>query len=128
MTEPIVFISQFRILEGKRTDVESMFVHAVDLIGSTKPRTALYAAFVDENGTQARIVHAFADAAAMASHFEGSDDRGKSLSDLMVLTGFEVYGRAPDAAVDQLRREAAAGDVGLEVYPEFLGGFIRAPS
>jgi hypothetical protein len=128
MTEPIVFISGFRILDGKRTEVESMFAHAVELIGSTKPRTALYAAFVDESGTRARIVHAFPDTAAMASHFEGSGDRAQSVSGLMVLTGFDVYGGAPEAAIDQLRREAAANNVDLKVYSEPLGGFIRAPS
>jgi hypothetical protein len=128
MIEPIVFISRFQILDGKRTEVASMFAHAVDLIGSTKPRTALYAAFVDDSGTQARIVHAFPDAAAMAIHFEGSDDRAQSVSELMVLTGFEVYGRAPDAAMHQLRREAAASNAALEVFSESLGGFIRTPS
>jgi hypothetical protein len=128
MTEPIVFISRFRILDGKRTEVASMFAYAVDLIGSTKPRTAVYAAFVDSSGTQARIVHAFQDAAAMAIHFEGSDDRAQSVSELMILTGFEVYGRAPDAAMDQLRREAAASNAALELFSEQLGGFIRTPS
>ena len=33
MNEPIVFISGFRILDRKRTEVESMFSHAVELIG-----------------------------------------------------------------------------------------------
>jgi hypothetical protein len=128
MNEPIVFISGFRILDRKRTELESMFSHAVELIGSTKPRTALYAAYVDEKGTHARIVHAFPDAAAVASHFEGSDDRAQSVSGLMVLTGFELYGRAPEGAIDQLRREAAASNVDLDDYSEPLGGFIRAPS
>ncbi len=128
MTEPIVFISRFRILDGKRTEVASMFAYAADLIGSTKPRTAVYAAYVDDSGTQARIVHAFQDAAAMAIHFEGSDDRAQSVSALMVLTGFEVYGRAPDAAMEQLRREAATSNAALEVFPDFLGGFIRTAS
>jgi hypothetical protein len=50
------------------------------------------------------------------------------VSDLMVLTGFDVYGGAPEAAIDQLHREAAASNVDLRVYSEPLGGFIRAPS
>lgn len=128
MTGPIVFISRFRILEGKRIEVESMFANAVGFISSAKPRTALYAAYLDESGTQARIVHAFPDAAAMASHFEGSEDRAQSTSELMVLTGFEVDGRAPDAAIDQLRREAAERNADLEAFSVPLGGFIRAPS
>lgn len=128
MAEPIVFISHFRIVDGKRMQVESMLAGAADLIGSTKPRTALFAAYVDESGTQARIVHAFPDAAAMASHFEGSDERAQSISELLQVTGFEVYGRAPDAAIAQLARDAAEGNAGLSVFSEPIGGFVRAPS
>jgi quinol monooxygenase YgiN len=128
MTEPIVFISRFQILDGKRDKFETAFNHLVDLIESTKPRTALYAAFVNEIGTEVRIIHAFPDAAAMTSHFEGSDERTESVSDLIVLAGFDVYGAAPVAAIEQLRREAAASSVELDLYPEPLGGFIRAAS
>ena len=126
MTEPIVFISHFRILDGKRTQVEMMLAHAVELIRSARPRTALFAAYVDESGTTARIVHAFPDAAAMVRHFEGSDERAQSVAELMVVTGYEVYGRAAEAAVHQLAREAAREEVGLELYSVPLGGFIRA--
>jgi quinol monooxygenase YgiN len=126
MAEPIVFISRFRILEAKRAAFESLFAGAIELIHSTKPRTALYAAFVDETGAKLRIVHAFPDAAAMTIHFEGSDERSQSVSELMVPAGFEVYGSAPEAAVDLLRREAAASSVELTLFSESLGGFLRA--
>lgn len=127
MAEPIVFISNFRIVNGKRAQAGSMLAYAADLIGSTKPQTALFAAYVDETGTEARIVHAFHDAAAMASHFAGSSERAMSVAELMSATGFQVYGPAPDAAIEQLAREAAEEKVALELFPVALGGFIRPP-
>jgi hypothetical protein len=78
MTEPIVFISRNRILPGKRAEFAAAYAQGVGMIGSSKPRTALFAAYVDETGTDVRIVHAFPDAAAMALHFEGSDERTTS--------------------------------------------------
>jgi hypothetical protein len=127
MTEPIVFISRNRILDGKRAEFASMYAMGVGFIGLTKPRTALFAAYLDETGTEVSIVHAFPDAAAMVLHFEGSDERSSSVSQLIAPAGFEIYGRAPAAAVDQVRREAGAAGLELKVLPESIGGFLRAP-
>jgi hypothetical protein len=128
MTEPIVFISRNRIVEGRGVEFASMFAQGVGAIGSMKPRTALFAAYLDDTGTEVSIVHAFPDAAALTLHFEGSDDRSTSVSRVIKPAGFTIYGRAPAAAVDQLRREAAIGGIGLELFPDPIGGFLRAPS
>src|SRR5207249_6602859 len=65
MAEPIVFISRWRIREGKRAEFEAMYAQGVESIGSSKPRTALFAAYLEEAGEELRIVHAVPDAAAM---------------------------------------------------------------
>jgi len=41
MAEPIVFISRWRIREGKRAELEAMYARAVLFIGSGKPNNAL---------------------------------------------------------------------------------------
>jgi chemotaxis response regulator CheB len=128
MAAPIVFISRWRIRQGKRAALEAMSAGAVAAIGSTKPRTALFAAYLDEAGEELRIVHAVPDAAALSDHFEGSQERSASVQDMIELLGFEVCGAAPEAAVDQLRRETAAvpGAV-LTLLPISIGGYLRAP-
>ena len=45
MAGPIVFISRWRIRQGKRAALEAMFAESLGFIGSAKPRTALFAAF-----------------------------------------------------------------------------------
>lgn len=50
MAEPIVFISRNRVRQGKREAFESAYAQGVDMIGSAKPRTALFAAYLDESG------------------------------------------------------------------------------
>jgi len=128
MAEPIVFISRWRIREGKRTEIEAMFAQGVGLIGSSKPRTALFAAYVDEAGEYLRIVHAVPDAAAMTDHFEGSEGSNALVEEMIELLGFEVYGAAPAAAVDQMRREAGAvPGAELTLLPISIGGCLRAP-
>jgi hypothetical protein len=127
MTEPIVFVSRNRIVEGRRAEWAAAYANAVDLIRSTKPRTALFAAYLDSTGSSVSVVHAFPDAAALARHFEGSDERSRSVSELIEPIDFEVYGPAPREAVDQLRREAGGKGVRLDIHMECLGGFLRAP-
>jgi quinol monooxygenase YgiN len=126
MAEPIVFISCSRIVDGKRAEFARAFAGAVEQIRQSKPRTALFAAYVDEAGTAVKIIHVFPDAAAMADHFRGADERTQSVSELIVPIDFEVYGPAPAAAIDQLRREAAAKGGAVEVLADPIGGFLRA--
>jgi hypothetical protein len=128
MTEPIVFISRWRIREAKRAELEAMFARSVGFIGSSKPRTALFAAYLDEAAQELRTVHAVPDAAAMTEHVEGSEGRSASVQDTIELIGFEVYGAAPEAAVEQMRREVAAvPGAELTLLPGSIGGYLRAP-
>ncbi len=69
----------------------------------------------------------FAGAAAMALHFEGSEERSATVSELIEPAGFEIYGRAPLAAADQLQREAESARINLTVFPDLIGGFLRRP-
>ena len=127
MAGPIVFISRNRIAAGGRAAFEEPFGGVVGAIAETKPRTALFAAYLDQTGTQLAVVHAFPDEAAMALHFQGSAERTESAAGLIAPTGFEVYGLARSPAIDQLRREAAAAAASLDLLPVPLGGFLRPP-
>ena len=100
MPEPIVFISRHRIAEGRADEFGRAYAAAVDLIRATKPGTTLFAAYVDATGTEVRVVHVFADADAMARHFEGSAERSRSAAGLITPVCFEIYGRAPRPAID----------------------------
>jgi hypothetical protein len=127
MPAPILFVSRLRIAEGRRGAFEDAYRSAIGSIERDKPRTALYAAYWEASGSTVRIVHAFPDAAAMITHFEGSDERTRSVSDLMTPAGFAVYGRAPVAAINQLGHEASTTSASLELVVDPIGGFLRAP-
>src|SRR5262245_21543466 len=126
MAQPIVFISRFRIRAGGGPAFASVFTAMVPRIESSKPRTALYAAYLDADEAELRIVHAFPDAAAMADHFEGSDERAAMIADLVDTLGYEVYGPAPPAAIEQLAGAAAASGATLSVFPIAIDGYLRS--
>ena len=128
MTEPIVFISRNRVAPGGSDAVTAAIEAAVSLIDKAKPRTTLFAAYLDEPGSTLSVVHVFADQMAMTEHFVGSDDRSEAVSELIAPMAFVVYGAAPPAAVEQLRIEALRGGGALELHPRAIGGFLRGDS
>jgi hypothetical protein len=127
MAEPIVFISRLRLPGDGPNTFPAMFGGAVRSIAALKPRTAVFAGYLGENGNDVVIVHVFPDAPAMTQHFEGSDDRAGTIEGLVEYVGFEVYGPAPPAAVEQLARESEATGATLTVYPVPLGGYLTTP-
>src|SRR5260221_983549 len=128
MSERMVFISGSRIRAAQRAVIGSAFEGALALSQATKPRTTLFAAYVDETATEMRVIHVFPDAAAMAVHFEGSAQRTTSASQLIQPAGFEIYGPAPARSVDQLRREAGLASAPLDLFLDPVGGYLRPPA
>lgn len=125
MTEPIAFISHFRVKEGKAAAVREMFAAGATQLAVAKPRTAAFLGYLDERGTRLTIVHLFPDAGAMDLHFEGAAARSQAAYELFDPSGWEIYGTPSPAALEMIRRDAADAGVPLTLAPASLGGFIR---
>jgi quinol monooxygenase YgiN len=78
MSEPIVFISHFKIKLGKGEGVTRLIQEVADGLEADKPRTVAFLVYSDEDGNKATFVHVFGDAQAMDSHFEGADQRASA--------------------------------------------------
>ena len=78
MSEPVVFISHFGIKEGTLADLRRLSEEIIEHLRQDKPRTALYLAYLDGEGTAVSFLHAFPDADSMDLHFEGADERAEA--------------------------------------------------
>jgi hypothetical protein len=125
MSGPIVFISHFRVREGKLDSLRRSVPEATKLLEAGKPRTSVFLAYLDQDGTRATFVHAFADAESMDLHFEGAEARAKASYELIEPDGWEIYGRPSRAALEAMRAAATSAGVSLTVQPEHAGGFMR---
>lgn len=125
MTEPITFISHFRVKEGRAEAVRSMFAAGATQLAAAKPRTAAFLGYLDEAGSRLTIVHLFPDAAAMDLHFEGAAERSQAAYELFEPAGWEIYGTPGPAALEMIKRDAAEAGVSLTLAPDALGGFSR---
>lgn len=125
MSEPVVFISHFGIKEGALDDMKRLSADVFDRLRGEKPRTVLFLAYLDEQGTEVCFLHAFPDAESMDIHFEGVDERVAAAYQYLEPGGWEIYGRPSEEALESMRQAAAAAGVSLTVLPEHLGGFLR---
>ena len=121
MSSPIVFISKFRIKEGRLDDFKRFFQQGSKSIEAEKPGTIVFLSYLSENSREASIIHVFPDAESMDLHVEGAEERSKAAYEFLEPAGVELYG-APNEAVVKMFRNAG---VPLTISPENLGGYVR---
>jgi len=125
MTEPIVFVSHFRVKEDKLDGLRQLFGEALEMLEAEKPRTTAQLAYLDDSGTDVSIVHVFADADTMDHHFQGAEERSRAAYEFMDPAGWEIYGTPSGAALQMMHQSATAAAVALTVRSGYLGGFLR---
>lgn len=128
MPDPIVFISRHRIKPGKLDGFRDLIRGGVPMIEANKPMTGALLVYLDEDGSEATIVHAFADAESFDAHLQGADERSQPAYEFIEPQSFTIYGPASDWALEFMRREAAGTGVDLILKPEYLAGFLRLQS
>jgi quinol monooxygenase YgiN len=128
MTEPIVFVSHFRIKEDKLDGLKQLSKEVLERLEADKPRTTAQLAYLNDSGTNMSFVHVFSDANAMDFHFEEAEERSGAAYEFMDPAGWEIYGTPNDAALQMMRQAARSAGVTLTVQSEFLGGFLRTQS
>jgi hypothetical protein len=127
MSEPIVFISNQRIKDGKLDAYTQAYRQVAEMTKATKPGTVAHLAYANEDGTAASIIHIFPDAESMALHMRGVDELAKKAFEFMEIVSFEIYGSPSDEILEAMKQAAGTG-VPLSVNPQYLGGFIRRKS
>jgi hypothetical protein len=125
MPEPVVFISHFGIKEGTLDDMKRLSADVFERLREEKPRTVLFLAYLDEQGSEVSFLHAFPDAESMDLHFEGVNERVAAAYEYLEPRGWEIYGRPNEGALEMMRQSAATAGVSLTVLPDQLGGFLR---
>lgn len=126
MTQPIVFISHSAIRDGRTEGFREFIRRGAPMLEADKPGTVAFLAYLDEEGSEASIVHVFPNADAMNAHLEGVQERSEEADAFIRTTAYEIYG-SPDAQVVRMMRAfAERSDVPLTVRPEHVGGYLHA--
>jgi len=124
MSKPIVFISNLRIKEGKLDMFKEAFPQVAEEIKIDKPGTVAFLAYINEDGTEATVVHVFPDGESMALHLQGAGERAKRSAEWLQAVRWEIYGDPGDEVMEEMKKFAASG-IAMTVKPHSVGGYIR---
>jgi hypothetical protein len=131
MTEPVVYVSTWKIKEGKLDAYMRFHERLANTVREMEPRVAAFLAFANDDGTEVTGIHVFADASALDRHMDVlAEQMGVLAEDMGVVTDLlgpgdiDVYGTRPERA---LAMDRPLEDSGLPftVKKRFVGGFTR---
>jgi hypothetical protein len=131
MSEPVVYVSTFRIREGKLPEYRRLLEKLVRTVDANEPHVPAFLTFANDDQTEITNVHVFPDAMTLDRHMAVlAEQMGLLPTDLAQVmqylepVGIQVYG-APGgqaAAMDDSLRNSGVPFSGAS---GFLGGFTR---
>jgi quinol monooxygenase YgiN len=127
MSEPIVFISHFKVKEGKLEGLKGHAQMMVELIKAEKPGTVAFLEYLNEDETQLSIVHVFPDADAFDRHGEGVAERARAGFEFLEPVRRELYGMPNEKTLATMTtiRPPGAPEIEIHHMPKHMGGYIR---
>lgn len=134
MGEPIVYVSTWRIKEGKSADYQRFYAALVEAVERNEPQVTAFLAYGEAEGSEITNIHVYADQVVLDQHMRFLEDQmGLMPGDLSAAreslepVRVEVFGTSTGAAAEMDRGMVDSG-VSFETRPRFLGGFARRPS
>jgi hypothetical protein len=124
MSRPIVYISHFRVKEGKLDSLIQLNQQVTEQIKTHKPDTVVFLQYLNEQGTELSIIHVFPDADSFDRHVAGVDERAKAAFEFIEPTRREVYGMPSEQVLAMLRPPDGSG-ITFHIMPQSTGGYLR---
>jgi quinol monooxygenase YgiN len=124
MSEPIVFISHFKVKEGELNNLMRHNQKVTEQIEANKPGTVAFLQYINEQGTELSIIHVFPDADSFDRHVTGVDERVKAALEFIEPTRREIYGMPSGQVLTMLRPPHESG-IAFQIMPQPIGGYIR---
>ena len=124
MSEPIIFISNQRVKEGKLEGYQHYYRQVAEQAQANKPGTIAHLAYLNEQGSELSIIHIFPDAEAMELHMVGVDQLAKKAYEYVEILSFDIYGQPTEVVLERMMQIVGSG-IALNLRPQRIGGYIR---
>ena len=125
MPQPIVYVDQSAIREGKFDHVKAAIGDLVAFIESNVPRALSYGIYLDERGSRMTVVQIHPDSASLEFHMEVGAPAFAKFRDLIRLSSIDVYGAPSDRLLAQLHEKARKLGDGTVAVHTLEAGFTR---
>jgi hypothetical protein len=125
MSSQILVVDSSEIRAGKLGEVKAGVEELVSFVEENETEPLAYDIYFDEAGTQMTVVQIHPDSASLERHLTVAAPVFRRFADLLTLVRVDVYGKASEAALEQIRGKAQLlGDARLVVH-ELHSGFSR---
>ena len=129
MGEPLIFVFNLALQEGKFDDYRSYADELVEFVETEEPRLIAFEVYANNEGRQVTNIFIHPDAESEDFHMQVAAEKvneGSQFVDFARMT-IDVYGRPSDAVLQELNKLADSG-VPVRVNSRHLGGFLRQPA
>jgi hypothetical protein len=123
IVDPFVFLSTYRIKEGRVEGFRKMTPEVVDLVETNEPRMIGMNMFFDEEGTRVSNLQIHPDAASMEFHMKVVAEHIAESFDYLEAESIQILGKISETVLEMIRRYNP--DVPITVMPVHEAGFLR---
>ena len=125
MTSTILVVDSSEIREGKLDEVQAGVDELVAFVEENEAEPLAYDIYFDDAGRTMTVVQIHPDSASLERHLTVAAPVFRRFTDLLTLARVDVYGRASEAALEQIRGKAQLlGNAPVAVH-ELHAGFSR---
>jgi hypothetical protein len=124
MSEPIIFISNQRVKEGKLEGYKHYYQQVAEQAKANKTHTVAHLAYHNKEGSEPSIIHIFPDAEAMELHMKGVGQLAKKAFEYVEIVSFEIYGKPTEMVLESMMQIVGSG-ITLNIWPQPIGSYIR---
>jgi hypothetical protein len=111
VSEPLIFINHYTLMDGKFEDYEKMVQESVDFVEGKEPDMLHFASYANEDRTEATTFQVHRNAENMAYHMELMASRVQDASEIWDFSTMrmEIYGTPTEAILERLSQLAGTG-------------------
>jgi hypothetical protein len=106
MTSTILVVDSSEIREGKLGEVQAGVEELVAFVEENEAEPIAYDIYFDDAGRTMTVVQIHPDSASLEHHLTVAGPVFRRFTDLLTLARVDVYGRASEAALEQIRGKA----------------------
>ena len=125
MPQPIVYIDNSTIREGKLEELQAAVKDLARFVEANVPQLISYGFFLNHDQTQTTVVAVHPDSASLEFHIDVGGAEFRKFAELIDLSRIEVYGDVSEAVQERLHQKARMLGTGTVAVHEFCAGFAR---
>ena len=133
MSDPVAYVSTWRIKEGKSKEYRRFYAELVKIVDENEPRLTAFMTFANEDVTEITNVHVFPDGGTLDHHMDVLGEKMRLLpGDVSAVMRYlepvriEVFG-IPGSKAAEMDKGLVDSGVPFTGKPRYLGGFTRQP-